>query len=723
MKKLYLAISVSCLASMGAMAQTLTFTNPSGSGKCDGFADFSPGSVTSWVWKKDSVVIQTNGTHLDSLCVGHYFVSFNGTTGNVVKPFDMIVNTTTNPGTSNNSPVTPHGQSVASVCDGYATFTPGGTTAWKWYKGSVLIQTNGTMVDSLCGGDYCVEFLDSAGVNIIKHLFTIGVGSATGTGSSGGSGTGTCPGFESHAVTTNEITAAGCDGTAEIVIVRGGTAPFTYKWAGSNLTTKTRSALCRGAYSFTVTDNAGCTYTDSAHVYPMNAANPCANYKVHVLGTNESSPGACDGSAEAFADGGVAPFTYHWGNSNITTKIHPSLCSGKQIVKVVDANGCAGVDSTILGALALNTSPCQFFNVRTLVINDTSHTAGIACGGYVEAICRGGRGPLTFVWAGNASNTTPFYHNACQGNYTVTVSDSAGCSVTMHTFVGMNQPPIMAPMPPAPGIMPLHIFVRTADVTNGSLCNGMAKAVAQGGTPPYTYTFGGATGTGGFYQIDSLCAGFYTIDVMDADSSRASFVFVIGSPATTFMPPPPLVPPTVPPVILDTLVASAVPTCVIDYDAIDSIRITAIAFVPGDTLQAVWTIFQSTGGNHLFTQFYPVDTTSGIVHCVLDLFCTNRASGSAKAQDEVDLGKVATGIQDIGTINTNVFPNPFSNQLSVTIGNNSTISIFDITGRNVYNGTVNTGTTTINTNQLNPGMYFVNITNGSNLFTRKLIKR
>lgn len=651
MKKLYFSISISCLASLGAIAQSTTPTNP--------------------------------------------------------PP----------------SPVTPHGQSVASVCDGSADFNPGANTSWKWYKGTVLIQTNGTKIDSLCGGDYSVQYLDTSGTNMIVNKFTIGVGSATGTGEGSPSGTGTCPGFEAHAVATNEKTATGCDGTAEIVIVKGGTSPFVFKWGGSTLTTKTRSGLCKGAYSFTVTDNAGCSYSDSAHVFPLNTANPCVNYRVHVLGKNETSPGACDGSAEAFADGGVAPFSYHWGNSNITTKIHPNLCSGKQFVKVIDANNCSGVDSTFLGALTVNSKPCEFFAVHTLVVNDTAHAAGTVCGGYIEAVCKGGKGPLTYVWSGNTTNNTPFQKNACQGSYTVTVTDSVGCSATMHTFVGAIPPPSIMPMPPVPGVMPLHNFVKTIDVTNAALCNGVAYARPQGGTPPFTYSFGGVTGTGSTFQMDSLCAGFYTVDVTDADSTKTSFVFVVGSPATTFMPPPPLVPPVAPPVIVDTLVATAVPTCVIDYDAIDSIRITNTVLVQGDSLKAVWTVFQSAGGNHLFNQFYKINTTTGIVNCILDLFCTNRTSGSAKAQDQVDLGKVATGIQGVDIINSLVFPNPFSNQLNVTVDKNSTISIIDITGRNVYSGVANAGTTTINTDQLNSGMYFININTGQKMFTRKLIKR
>jgi Secretion system C-terminal sorting domain/SprB repeat len=785
MKKLYFSLSLGCFAAMGAMAQSTTpGTTPPAAGSrvtvkgtssatsCDGTAHFDAGTIKTWKWFHDTALVQTDGADLGKLCDGNYSVQFpdsaganmitnkfaigvasGSTTGTNPPPSGTGSNTVTPTGsgsggtTTGNTPppagsrVTVKGTSTATSCDGTAHFDAGTIKTWKWFHDTALVQTNGVDLSQLCDGNYSVQFPDSAGANIITNRFAIGVVNTAGTGTnpppsgtgsntvtptggtatgSNGGGKGTCPNFEAHAVATNVTAAGACDGTAEVVIVKVGTAPYTYKWSNSKLTTKTLTGLCAGGFQIVVTDSVGCTYTDSVHVFPYNAAKPCANFKAHVLPHNETVPGACNGSAEGVADGGVAPFTYSWSNSNITDKVNPNLCSGKVMVKIVDAKGCVASDTAMIGAVAaVNTKPCQFFAVRTLVVNDTAHTSATACGGYVEAVCKGGRGPLKFVWADNANNTTPFHKGACEGKYTVTVSDSMGCKATITTMVGgMNHPPMVTP--PAPGVKPLHLFVKSMDVTNAALCNGKAKAKVEGGKAPYKFTLGASSAAGEYYTADSLCAGFYTISVMDADSATASFVFVIGSPATTFTPP---VAPFVKPVIKDTLVASAISTCTINYDVIDSIRITHKNFVGTDTIKAIWTVYQKVGGNHIISQQYHLNSATGICKLVLDLFCTNRASGNVKAEDYVSLDLLSTGINTVESVKTNVYPNPFSNQVNVVCDkNNAPVFIIDLSGRTVYEGLLNAGTTTINTDHLSSGMYFINIKNDHKMITRKLVK-
>jgi Secretion system C-terminal sorting domain/SprB repeat len=699
---------------------------------CDGAAHFDAGSLKSWKWFHDTALVQTNGADLSQLCNGNYSVQFPDSSGANMITNKFAIGVANNPpptgtGTGTVTPnpgsrVTFSGATSQTACDGKAHFNAGATKTWKWFKDSALVQTDGLDIAKLCVGNYSVQFLDSIGTKELVERFFIGVpngtptNTMTPTGNGGnGSGFGTCPGFEAHAITTNSKTAASCDGTAEIVIVKGGRAPFTFKWTGSTITTKTRTGLCPGKYEMTVVDSAGCKYTDTAYV---KAGKDCSTFKAHIISKGESTAGACDGSAEAFADGGVAPFTYHWSGSNINTKVQPNLCAGMYFVKIIDANGCGSYDSTRLDKAIANIKPCQFFAVRTLVVNDTLHTTANACGGYIEAVCKGFRAPLSFMWADNASNTTPFHKGTCEGKYTVTVTDSVGCKATITTYVGVNKPQMMMP-PPAPGVKPLRLFVKSMDVTNAALCNGKAKAMVEGGKAPYKFTLGASSAVGQYYVADSLCAGFYTISVMDADSASRSFVFVIGSPASTFVPP---VVPFVNPVIKDTLVASAISTCTIDYDAIDSIRITNKNFVGTDTIKAIWTVYQKGGASHTVSQHYNVNSATGICKFVLDLFCTNRTSGNVKAEDYISLDLLSTGISALESAITNVYPNPFDNQITVVCDKNAGVFIVDITGRTVYSGVLNAGTSTISTDNLNAGMYFVNIKNGQKMTTKKLIK-
>ena len=209
----------------------------------------------------------------------------------------------------------------------------------------------------------------------------------------------------------------------------------------------------------------------------------------------------------------------------------------------------------------------------------------------------------------------------------------------------------------------------------------------------------------------------YTVNVMDVDSSRTSFTFVIGSPITTFRPPNP---PFVNPVIKDTLVANAIPTCNINYDAIDSILITDFTVAGTDSIKLIWTVFQ-TGTSNNIKQDYLLNG-NGIFTFVLDLFCTSRASGSAKAEDQLEIG-LASGIEDYEIENVNVYPNPFENQINISVETKSNVTIMDITGRTVYNVTINAGSTTIDADYLNSGIYFITINSSGNTITRKVIKQ
>jgi hypothetical protein len=69
----------------------------------------------------------------------------------------------------------------------------------------------------------------------------------------------------------------------------------------------------------------------------------------------------------------------------------------------------------------------------------------------------------------------------------------------------------------------------------------------------------------------------------------------------------------------------------------------------------------------------------------------------------------------------NMYPNPANTAISVQTGGvAATIEIYDITGRVVKNVTPNGSVSTIETSELPAGVYFVRVTNGSNVSTQKL---
>src|SRR6201999_2879049 len=86
---------------------------------------------------------------------------------------------------------------------------------------------------------------------------------------------------------------------------------YTYVWNPTGQTTATATNLCSGVYSVTVTDNNGCTITQSdTIVSPV----------VLVLGapviTDASCSNSSDGSIDISISGGGLPYTYSWTGPN-----------------------------------------------------------------------------------------------------------------------------------------------------------------------------------------------------------------------------------------------------------------------------------------------------------------------------------------------------------------------------------------------------------------------
>jgi hypothetical protein len=86
-----------------------------------------------------------------------------------------------------------------------------------------------------------------------------------------------------------------------------------------------------GWYKVTVFDEAGCSVTDSAHISYNGPL--ISSYIV----TQESSPGANDGSIDLSVSGGESPYSYLWSNGSTSQDIS-GLASGNYYVDIFDFN-------------------------------------------------------------------------------------------------------------------------------------------------------------------------------------------------------------------------------------------------------------------------------------------------------------------------------------------------------------------------------------------------
>ncbi|MEI6311728.1 MAG: gliding motility-associated C-terminal domain-containing protein [Bacteroidota bacterium] len=311
------------------------------------------------------------------------------------------------------------------------------------------------------------------------------------------------------AVYVGRIDSVRCNGNADGAIelsVTGGTGPYSFSWSNGS-TTEDIVSLSPNTYTVTVTDNHGCLNTlASATVYepiPLSAT---------TLVDSVSCAGSADGSASITVSGGNGSYSYLWNNGATTSSI-TSLAGGIYTVTVSDRKGC-----TL--ARALNVYEAPALNVAL------SKTDVLCYGGSdgtvsVDTNSIGGVSPFTYTWSPPAPNASTIT-GLTIGTYTVTVTDSRGC--TTIGSITVNQPDS------------LNISSLLFDVRCNGGANGRIDITVSGGATPYLYSWTGGI-TSSAEDISGLSGGTYNLLVTDNHACTKTQTYIINEPAalaTTF---------------------------------------------------------------------------------------------------------------------------------------------------------------------------------------------
>ena len=206
----------------------------------------------------------------------------------------------------------------------------------------------------------------------------------------------------------------------------GGTAPFTYDWSNGT-SDAVNDDLSPGTYSVTITDANMCTIfredliVGEPDVLAANASS-----------TNESTPGANDGTASANPVGGNPPYFYLWSNG-LNTQDIDNLAAGPYTVTVTDNKNCINVETVVVQAGA-----CDII----ASVNTTPSSCVNSMDGNAIAILTGGTEPFKYLW--NNGDTTQTSDNLSSGDYSVTVTDANDCIAVGSGSVGVmdTQSPI-----------------------------------------------------------------------------------------------------------------------------------------------------------------------------------------------------------------------------------------------------------------------------------------
>jgi hypothetical protein len=426
---------------------------------CDGVLTSSVTGGTSpytYLWSNGQT-----GANANNLCIGNYSLTVtdaNGCTatdgGTVSNPVAIVPNATVVQNATCNG-----------VCNGSATSNPTGGTApytFLWSNG----QTSQTAT-GLCGGQtYTVTVTDALGC-AANQTITI-----------------TQPPAFNATVNVTNITCFGqCTGQISLGL-SGGTSPYTVVWNTSPVQNGTTAVgLCAGTYIATITDNNGCVYTATGTITEPSPVQGNTSY------TDVTCNSACNGTATANPSGGNPGYTFSWSPGGQTTPGVTGLCPGQYIVTITDALGCIDRDTVvIIEPLVLNA-----------VITNVAATCSTNCDGAATVLAGGGTPPYSYLWSNGA--TSQSVNNLCIGNYTVTVTDSLGCQITI--------PVSIVPV--------VNIVVNTTgtQISCFGACDGQATATAVGGTQPYTFSWNTSPVQNGQTAF-GLCAGSYTVTVTDA---------------------------------------------------------------------------------------------------------------------------------------------------------------------------------------------------------------
>ena len=225
------------------------------------------------------------------------------------------------------------------------------------------------------------------------------------------------------------VTAATCgsnSGSASVNLT-GGTPGYTYLWVPGGQTSPSISGLASGVYSVTVTDKNGCPDTDVATIIKADGPLVSASVDSHVSCHNENT-----GVAHVAAIGGTAPLSYLWAPSAQSTTTATGLSSGNYTVTVADANNCTV--SQILTITQPVSSLTSSMSVSGFSCDGTSPNA------IATTTAGGGTPPYSYLWK-PGNRTTPSISNLTAGIYSVTITDSKGCSFSQTATVVSSTKP------------------------------------------------------------------------------------------------------------------------------------------------------------------------------------------------------------------------------------------------------------------------------------------
>ncbi len=357
-----------------------------------------------------------------------------------------------------------------------ASFTGGtGAVTYLWNTGATTAS-----IDNLSTGIYEVVLTDEHGCTTSN---TIEI---------------TAPEEMISTNTQENISCYGMNDGAASAAVSGGTGDFIYLW-NTGATTANIDNLSAGEYEVIVTDENGCTLSNTFEIIEPEELVSSINIESHV-----SCFGQNDGEVIASSMGGTGTIAFEWSNGNFDAT-NASLYAGIYEVTVTDENGCTSTNTVEI------TEPEELLaDITGVDVTCFGEANGEASVSYT-----GGTGTASYLWS--TGDATPDVDNLIPGVYEVTVTDENFCFVVQ--TIAIEQPEALT-----------LIVDQITDETNSNMDGAISITPAGGVGAPYTfewYVNGDLVST----EEDpiGLSAGDYTLIITDNNGCSITETVVVQS--------------------------------------------------------------------------------------------------------------------------------------------------------------------------------------------------
>jgi uncharacterized protein (DUF2141 family) len=278
----------------------------------------------------------------------------------------------------------------------------------------------------------------------------------------------------------------------------GGATPYSYSLNnGPSQSSPVFANLAPGSYTYTITENGGCSGFGSFTIPPA---------AIILTTVNQTASIICSGNTNAVitasATGGQANYSYSInGTTYQASNTFSNLGAGTYTIYAQDANGCIGSNTLTItqpAAIGINAVPTM---ISCAGLNN----------GQIFVSASGGSAPLTYSINGTTFVSSNTFNGLSAGTYTVTVKDVNGCQQTFSTTITEPAPLSLTCVP---------------TVSNGT--NGTITVIGSGGNLPYSYSLNGTNYYSGSL-FSGLAIGVYTVYIKDANGCVTSMEVNINS--------------------------------------------------------------------------------------------------------------------------------------------------------------------------------------------------